>query len=157
MGCGPMGQFHVSILLVPETPLYAAGTPGIPACLLGAQLTHPPLTSRFCASRCSLRAALAWRLCTCWRYQRWMVTAARFTWWINLRGQEGAGLRQGPRQPPTRASPPWAPPRECAAALPRGGENAHSQAPCAVTRNNPEAQRRARHTRLWVCGWALRS
>lgn len=44
----------------------------------------PTLTSRLDASRRSRRAAPARRRCTWCRYQRWMVTAAWFTWWMNL-------------------------------------------------------------------------
>lgn len=45
-------------------------------------------TSLLEASTCPSVAAPALRLCEWHRYQRWMVTAATFTWWMNLQGKE---------------------------------------------------------------------
>lgn len=55
------------------------------------------LTSRLDASRCSRFAAPARRLCTWRRYQRWMVTAAWFTWWINLSKEPESGSEGVPK------------------------------------------------------------
>lgn len=54
------------------------------------------LTSLLEASKRPRAAAAA--LCRCeWRrYQRWMVTAARFTCWMNLQGEGGSPWPRGP-------------------------------------------------------------
>lgn len=58
------------------------------------------LTSLLEANKRPRAAAAA--LCRCeWRrYQRWMVTAARFTCWMNLQGEGGSAQPWGPPQLP---------------------------------------------------------
>lgn len=82
-----------------ETLPYTAGPLGFTPTPQSVAHT-PTLTSRLDASRRSRRAAPARRRCTWCRYQRWMVTAAWFTWWMNL-PESGVRMEAAESQPPS--------------------------------------------------------
>lgn len=75
-----------------------------------AEAHTPTLTSRLDASRHSKLAALARRRCAWCRYQRWMVMAAWFTWWINLprKRTQARGRHCAPRTSWVPRRPSWA-------------------------------------------------